>query len=367
MARKGGKDRGIREIPPGSGVWWVDLRHEGKRIRRKVGPKTAAKAVYERLKTEAREGRLVPREKKRIFPTVREVVTERASRFSGRQGVNEKRYASWWIEKIGEKRTNDLTPSDLRKILNEARDSRDLSPQTINHFFGHLRAALNEALRDGKIDHSPMQGFSLLPTPRGRLRFLTEGEELRLREVMTPADFRLVRFAILTGLRREEQFSLTWSDIDLQNRVLTIPRSKHGGTRHVPLSDEAVEILKAIRTETRVVSAWCFPSQNPATHIDPQNFYRRVYLPAVGKAGIKDMTWHTLRHTCASRLVMAGVDIRTVQEVLGHKTLAMTTRYSHLSGDHLTQAVNRISKGKTQNGTDTKTDKRESGAREGIA
>ena len=367
MARKGGKDRGIREIPPGSGVWWVDLRHEGKRIRRKVGPKTAAKAVYERLKTEAREGRLVPREKKRIFPTVREVVTERASRFSGRQGVNEKRYASWWIEKIGEKRTNDLTPSDLRKILNEARDSRDLSPQTINHFFGHLRAALNEALRDGKIDHSPMQGFSLLPTPRGRLRFLTEGEELRLREVMTPSDFRLVRFSILTGLRREEQFSLTWSDIDLQNRVLTIPRSKHGGTRHVPLSDEAVEILKAIRTETRVVSAWCFPSQNPATHIDPQNFYRRVYLPAVGKAGIKDMTWHTLRHTCASRLVMAGVDIRTVQEVLGHKTLAMTTRYSHLSGDHLTQAVNRISKGKTQNGTDTKTDKRESGAREGIA
>ena len=359
MARKDGRDRGIVENPPGSGIWWVDFYHEGKRIRRKVGTKTAAKAVYSRLKTEAREGRLVPREKKRIFPTVREVVTERSSRFSGRQGTNEKRYATWWIERIGDKRVNDLTPSDLRKILNEARDSHDLSPQTINHFFGHLRAALNEAFRDGKIDRSPMQGFSLLATPRGRLRFLTEGEEQRLKETMSPEHFRLVRFAILTGLRREEQFSLTWSNIDLSNRVLTIPRSKNGGTRHVPLSDEAIEILKTIRTETRVMSAWCFPSQNPMTHIDPQNFYRRVYLPALEKSGIKDATWHMLRHTCASRLVMAGVDIRTVQEILGHKTLAMTTRYSHLSGDHLTRAVNRISSGGFQDGTDTKTDKRE--------
>ena len=221
-------------------------------------------------------------------------------------------------------------------------------------------------MRDGKIDRSPMQGFSLLPTPRGRLRFLTEGEEQRLKETMTPKHFRLVRFAILTGLRREEQFSLTWSDIDLPNHVLTIPRSKHGGTRHAPLSDEAIEILKAIRAETRVMSAWCFPSQNPTTNLDPQNFYRRVYLPALETVVIKDLTWHGLRHTCASRLVMAGVDIRTVQEFLGHKTLAMTTRYSHLSEAHLTQAVNRISKGKFPDGTDTKTDKRESDVQEEV-
>ena len=102
------------------------------------------------------------------------------------------------------------------------------------------------------------------------------------------------------------------------------------------------------------------------TAIDPQNFYKRVYLTALEKAGIKDIVWHTLRHTCASRLVMAGVDIRTVQEIMGHKTLAMTMRYSHLSGDHLTRAVNRISKGGISEGTDTKTDKPENAVREGI-
>ena len=92
------------------------------------------------------------------------------------------------------------------------------------------------------------------------------------------------------------------------------------------------------------------------TSIDPQNFYKRIYLPALAKAGIEGVVWHTLRHTCASRLVMAGVDIRTVQEIMGHKTLAMTMRYSHLSGEHLSQAVNRISSGKISERTDTKTD-----------
>ena len=184
---------------------------------------------------------------------------------------------------------------------------------------------------------------------------------------MTPSDYRLVRFAILTGLRREEQFKLEWSNIDLKNKVLTIPRSKHGGTRHVPLSDEALEILKAIRTETRVMSAWCFPSQNPATPIDPQNFYNRSYVPALRKANIPDMTWHDLRHTCASRLVMAGVDLRTVQEILGHKTLAMTQRYSHLSADHLSEAVNRISNGGISEATATKTATKGFSSREGIA
>lgn len=366
MARKGGKDRGIRELPPKSGTWWVDFWHEGKRIRRKIGSKSSAKAVYERLKTASREGRLVPQAKKKVSPTIKEIVSDRLEGFVGRQKTNEARYASFWIERFGDRAIDTITPGDLRKIMSQIKDDMNLSAQTINHYFGHLRAAFNQAIRDGKTDRSPMQGFDLLKTPRGRLRFLTEGEEQRLREVMLSSHFRLVRFAILTGLRREEQFSLEWANIDLKNKVLTIPRSKHGDTRHVPLSDEAIETLKAIRMETQVMSPWCFPSQNPTTHIDAQNFYKRIYLPALEKAGIKGIVWHTLRHTCASRLVMAGVDIRTVQEIMGHKTLTMTMRYSHLSEGHLNEAINRISKGEFSERTDTKTDKSKSDVREGV-
>ena len=366
MARKDGKDRGIVENPVGSGIWWVDMRHEGKRIRRKVGSKSAAKSVYQRLKTEAREGRLVPREKKKVYPTIREIVTDRVEGFSGRGIKNEKHYAAWWIDQWGDRRVNEITQDDFRKLVSRLKEKGEWSDKTINHFMGHLRVALNRAVQSGKIDKNPMDGIRILAVPRGRLRFLTEGEEQRLREVMLPAHFRLVRFAILTGLRREEQFSLRWENIDLRNKVLTIPRSKHGDTRHVPLSGEALEILKAIREETRVMSPWCFPSLNPMTHIDAQNFYRRIYLPALKKAGIEGMVWHTLRHTTASRLVMAGVDIRTVQEIMGHKTLAMTMRYSHLSGDHLSRAIGRISEGVISEVTDTKTDKPKNDVKEEV-
>lgn len=366
MARKGGKDRGIVENPPESGIWWVDMRHEGKRIRRKVGSKSSAKAVYERLKTESREGRLVPRAKKRVYPTIKGIVTDRVESFSGRQKTNEKKYAQWWIDQIGDRPVNEITSGDLRKLMIQIQERPDLSAQTINHYFGHLRAAFNQAVRDGNIDRSPMDGFSLLKTPRGRLRFLTDAEEARLKEIMLPANFCLLRFAILTGLRREEQFALVWSNLDFKNRVLTIPVSKHGDTRHVPLSGEAVEILQEIRTKTRVMSSWCFPSLNPMTHIDAQNFYKRIYLPALKKAGIEGVVWHTLRHTCASRLVMAGVDIRTVQEIMGHKTLTMTMRYSHLSGGHLNRAINRISNGVISEATDTKTDKPKNEVREEV-
>jgi integrase len=77
-------------------------------------------------------------------------------------------------------------------------------------------------------------------------------------------------------------------------------------------------------------STWVFPSDMGDTPIDGQNFVNRVFLKALRKARIHDFSWHCLRHTFASRLVMAGVDLRTVHELMGHKTMAMTLRYSHL-------------------------------------
>ena len=178
MARKGGKDRGIREIPPKSGIWWVDFWHEGKRVRRKVGSKSSAKAVYERLKTESREGRLVPQAKKKFFPTIKEIVSDRLEGFTGRGIKNERHYAAWWTNLWGHKRVNEITQDDVRKLMNRLKEQSEWAPKTINHLMGHLRVALNQAVQSGKIDKSPMDGVKMFVVPRGRLRFLTEGEEL---------------------------------------------------------------------------------------------------------------------------------------------------------------------------------------------
>ena len=113
---------------------------------------------------------------------------------------------------------------------------------------------------------------------------------------------------------------------------------------HLYLSDAAVSIVRSLSSWLH--SQYLFPSPlTPAQPIQGRNFVVKVYMPALERAGIKGATWHTLRHTFASRAVMGGVDIRTVQELMGHSTVTMTMRYAHLSPAHLKLAVNKGSLG----------------------
>ena len=107
---------------------------------------------------------------------------------------------------------------------------------------------------------------------------------------------------------------------------------KHGEARHVHLSDTALGILQD--APSRLKGSYVFLSATGETPLDAKNFYHRVFQPALRRAGIDNFRWHDLRHMFGSRLVMRGADIRSVQELMGHKTLTMTLRYAHLSTDH---------------------------------
>jgi site-specific recombinase XerD len=122
---------------------------------------------------------------------------------------------------------------------------------------------------------------------------------------------------------------------------------------HVPMNDALRATVRAL--PSRLTSPWVFPSDTGETPLDPKNFVNRVFSPALERAGIRDFRWHDLRHTFASRLVMRGVDIRTVQELMGHKTLAMTQRYSHLSPAHELDAVQRLTGADVGHATGTTT------------
>jgi integrase len=143
-----------------------------------------------------------------------------------------------------------------------------------------------------------------------------------------------------TGFRQGNLFQLRWQDVNFDTGVITVPRSKSGEAYSVPMNDEVREILRSLPSRLR--GEWVFPNKKGSRPLGAKNFVRRVFKPAIKKAGIEDFHWHDLRHTFASRLVMAGVDIRTVQELMGHKTLAMTLRYSHLSPEHKLDAVQRL-------------------------
>jgi integrase len=162
----------------------------------------------------------------------------------------------------------------------------------------------------------------------------------RLHGVTAPEDWKLVALAVESGLREEEQFSCRWDQIDLENGVLTLPLPKGGHTRHVPLSEGAKAILRSFESFT--TSPYVFPSVRDALKpLCPDSFLRNIFRPALRKAGIQGASWHSLRHTAASRRIMPGVDLVTVKEFLGHRDIETTMRYSHLSPAHIKEGVNR--------------------------
>src|SRR5262249_40085487 len=146
-----------------------------------------------------------------------------------------------------------------------------------------------------------------------------------------------VLIALHTGMRRGEQFALRWQDVNFPNGVITVPRSKNGERRYIAMSEDVLAIFRTLKS--RMKSTWVFPNKTGTGPVEDHNFINRVFAPAVKLAGIPDFHWHDLRHTFASRLVMAGVDLTTVKELMGHKSIGMTLRYSHLSPAHTRQAV----------------------------
>ena len=181
-----------------------------------------------------------------------------------------------------------------------------------------------------------------------RIRFLSTEEEKKLRAVIEaacPERIAELELALNTGLRMSEQYRLRWQDVSLTRRTLTIPRSKNGSPRHVPLNKSALGAFECLKKRTGNSEFVCGGPIKP----------RPWFEPAVKAAGLTCFSWHCLRHTFTSRLVMAGVDLRTVQELMGHKTIVMTVRYSHLAAKHTLAAVERLD-ASTAEPSDTTTD-----------
>jgi site-specific recombinase XerD len=222
------------------------------------------------------------------------------------------------------------------------------SPATVNRYRALLSLTYRLAIRNGKVKENPARMVQHRLEDNARIRFLSAEEETELRtaiETACPERIAELELALNTGLRLSEQYTLCWQDVSIIRRMLTIQRSKNGATRHVPLNQAALRALGALQARANGSEFVC----------GGLNTSRRWFDPAVKVAGLQTFTWHCLRHTFASRLVMAGVDIRTVQELLGHKTIGMTVRYSHLAPKHTLAAVERLD-APTEQPTDTTTD-----------
>ena len=186
-----------------------------------------------------------------------------------------------------------------------------------------------------------MSAVKTVKEPKQRLRYLEYDEEVRLLAVSSPLLKDIITVGVHTGLRiGAEVFQLRVRDVDLRRGLLTVQAAyaKNGETRTIPLNTPAREVLA--RRITTTSSVYVFSRANGAPY---KNLQRR-FSNACRAAGLDrtGVTIHTLRHTFASRLAMAGVDLRTIQELGGWADLKMVERYAHLSPNHKANAVEKI-------------------------
>ncbi|MGI5845353.1 MAG: tyrosine-type recombinase/integrase [Candidatus Xenobium sp.] len=345
MARSGGEDRGLFERPAGSGVWWVlYYDREGRRHRERVGSKSAALEVYQQRKTEIRLHKFDPEgvTRRRVL-TVKGLLERYLPEMEKKNSAkDDRRYARYWLEHMGSTPADQVKPENVdkwrRKRLKEkTRTGKPAAPATVNRAVAFLKRLFNLGIRDGLLERNPVTRLKMLTENNSRIRYLLDEEEERLRAVMSQEDWAIVGFALATGLRQGEMLSLRREDLDLRLGMITLRRSKHGEQRHVPMNQSARDALAIILGGHS--SGWVFPAPRGGGPRRGDSVYRGVLVPALKRAYIENFHWHDLRHTFYSRLVMAGVDLRTVQQLAGHKTITVTMRYAHLSPGHQRAAI----------------------------
>ena len=256
--------------------------------------------------------------------------------------------------------------------------NKGLKPSTINRVIKALQSCLSTAVKWGVIEQHPLNNISLVKentTPR--VRYLNKQETRQLRTALDERERELrvardggnqwrkernlvlypdiqpsqyadhlkpiVLLALNTGMRRGEIITLEWQSINFDKAVITIKAeiSKNGKERHIPINSQTMPMLKQWREQTDSKN---FVFINPKTG-KPFTEIKNSWGGVIKKAGIKNLRFHDLRHDFASKLVMAGVDLNTVRELLGHSDFKQTLKYAHLAPEHKAQAVELLNQG----------------------
>jgi site-specific recombinase XerD len=251
---------------------------------------------------------------------------------------------TWLVGRFGAKRLDEVTSQDVEGVLVELRGDRQ--PGTVNRYRDLLSAIFKRALRDGHVPTNPVRAVSKLKEPAGRVAYLLADEELAVNDALVPTFRPHFLVSINTGLRYREQLDLRWANIDALTGLITVRRTKNGHARQIPMNS-------LVRSTLMDLAAKRKHQNDPTEYVfDPRPVQSKSFFnaameraqAALREAGkdvsrLEGYVWHGNRHTFASRLVMAGVDLRTVQELGGWRSLAMVQKYAHLAPGHQLAAV----------------------------
>lgn len=336
---------GILERKQGTGIWWIRWTDaEGRRHLEKAGRRSDAVDLLAKRKHEVLLKRKLPEKLRGPAILFRDLAKDALAHSREANGERSTRELELKLAIIGAefdaRAADGITKQDIQNWLMAQTEVRRWSPATRNRYQAAFSLVFSVAINNSKMQVNPASRIKRKAENNGRIRFLAGAEEERLLHVLEkrcPRNIPAFLISIHTGMRAGEQFSLHWSQVSLDRKVVSLYRTKAGKARHIPLNSTALNAFRRLWKENGGTDP-VFPNRAG----DPLRGARDWFEPAVAEAKLDAYTWHCNRHTFASRLVMAGVDIRTVAALLGHSTIQMTMRYAHLAPNREQQAVDRL-------------------------
>lgn len=318
--------------------WCIGYSLNGRWVRKMIGPsKKLAELTEKEIKLKIAKGKFlgIDEPKKMLFNDLcREYLQFSKANKTQKSYIRDQTSIKSFLKTFRCKLISGISAHDVERYMNKRKEK--VTSASVNRELSCIKHMFNKAVQWRYLSENPLRSVKKFKEAPGRVRYLNENEANKLLQCCSEHIKPIVIMALNTGMRRGEILNLKWSDIDMDSRTITLRRTKNNEIRMIPINKELHNVLVSLGQQTD--GNYVFPNSDGKPYGDIKTGFKG----ALRRAGIKNFRFHDLRHTFASRLVMAGVDIRTVQELMGHKDIRMTMRYSHLSDRNLREAVDKL-------------------------
>jgi integrase len=348
----------------------AQVRVKGQKAQSQTFPnRKEAQQWANSIETSIRENRFFPQAKATRL-TFRSIVERYLRDSIGNLGVTEqaarKQQLKWWANyfdgKVLSEVTAELVAEGRDALASEAyargkartKRGKEIQPKqhkrsgaTVNRYLAALSHMFSVVIREWRLlDRNPVRDISKKKESRGRTRFLTDEERAALLEACAKSEWKpletIVLLALTTGARRGELVNLKWTDVDLKNSSALVHDTKNGDSRMLPLVGKALSALRELKLQNSSRSEFVF--QQPSEFPGPYEHFDSHWYAALSVAKIEDLRFHDLRHTTASYLAQQGASLLEIADTLGHRTMAMVKRYSHLTQKNKVSAIEKMAK-----------------------
>lgn len=329
-------------------TWWINFSYKGKQVRHstETDDKKLAEKIHHKVMTEVIEGKYFdrqPRENIIFEELMQRYMREHSSKNkTPKSHVRDKSLSKHLLDRFKGFLLTDITP----RAISEYKFNRleeGAAPKTVLNELILLGHAFTLATGEWElVNENPVKKVRKPTINNAVDRWLTLEEEAKLLAVSPQWLQEIILFAVNTGLRQSEILDLQWSHVDLFRRTLYISEQKNKEKDTLPLNERALDVLKQ-RTRVRQLANNYVFVNTEGNRINTRNLLRAFYS-SCDKAEIQNLRFHDLRHTFATRLVQAGVDLYTVQKLGRWKTITMLQRYAHHCPESLRPGVEVLDK-----------------------